>query len=94
MSLLQKTSPCKHPDPPPIVSGTNFARGGGRSEQAIDFMKERGPYDDKETRMTATLPPSVTEETLQGFTYFRVLGPLFAPLRTVCSLRFIPLAST
>jgi hypothetical protein len=46
-------------------------------------MKERGPYYDKETRMSATLPPSVTEETLQGFKYFRVLAPLFAPLRTV-----------
>ena len=32
--------------------------------------------------MAATLSPSITEETLQGFKYFRVLGPLFAHLRT------------
>ena len=32
----------------------------------------------------ATIPfPASTEEVLQGFKYFRVLGPLFAPLRTV-----------
>ncbi len=36
----------------------------------------------------ATLPsPSVTEETLQGCKYFRVLGPLFAPLRTASTER-------
>jgi hypothetical protein len=46
-------------------------------------VKERGHYYDKETRMAATLLPSVTEETLQGFKYFRVLGPLFTHLRTV-----------
>src|SRR5947209_4263811 len=33
--------------------------------------------------MAATPSPSVTEETLQGCKYFRVLKPLFAPLRTV-----------
>jgi hypothetical protein len=33
--------------------------------------------------MAATLSPSVPEETLQGFKYFRVLGPLFAHLHTV-----------
>jgi hypothetical protein len=32
----------------------------------------------------ATTPfPAITEEALQGFKYFRVLGPLFAHLRTV-----------
>ena len=36
----------------------------------------------------ATIPsPSVTEETLQGFKYFRVLGPLFAHLRTASTER-------
>ncbi len=33
--------------------------------------------------MAASPPPSITGETLQGFKYFRVLGPLFAHLRTV-----------
>ena len=32
--------------------------------------------------MAATLPPSITEETLQGFKYFRLLSPLFGHLRT------------
>jgi Transposase DDE domain len=46
-------------------------------------LQERGHYDDKEICMAATPSPSVTEETLQSFKYFRVLGPLFAHLRTV-----------
>ena len=33
--------------------------------------------------MAAALSPWVTEETLQGFKYFRVLEPLLAHLRTV-----------
>ena len=33
--------------------------------------------------MAALLPPAGTAEVLQGFQYFRVLGPLFGPLRTV-----------
>ena len=33
--------------------------------------------------MATALPLSVMEESLQGFKYVRVLGPLFAPLRTV-----------
>ena len=33
--------------------------------------------------MATALPPSVMEESLQGFKYFRVLGPLFTHLRTV-----------
>jgi Transposase DDE domain len=33
--------------------------------------------------MATTPSPSITEETLQGFKYFRVLEPLFAHLRTV-----------
>ena len=37
--------------------------------------------------MAATLSPSVPEEALQGFTYFRVLEPLFAHLRTVGTAR-------
>jgi hypothetical protein len=32
--------------------------------------------------MAATLPPPITEETLQGFKYFRLLGPLFGHLQT------------
>jgi hypothetical protein len=46
-------------------------------------VQERGHDDDKETRLAAPSAPSVTEETLQGFTYFRVLAPRFAHLRTV-----------
>jgi hypothetical protein len=37
--------------------------------------------------MATALPPSVMEESLQGFKYFRVLGPLFAHLRTVGTAR-------
>jgi hypothetical protein len=33
--------------------------------------------------MAATLPPALTAEDLQGFKYFRLLGPLFGHLRTV-----------
>jgi hypothetical protein len=33
--------------------------------------------------MVTTPFPTITEEALQGFKYFRVLGPLFAHLRTV-----------
>jgi hypothetical protein len=33
--------------------------------------------------MAATFPPALTEEALQGFKYFRLLGPLFGHLRTV-----------
>src|SRR3989442_471527 len=39
-------------------------------------------FVDKETCMAATPSPSMTEETLQGFKYFRVLEPLLAHLRT------------
>lgn len=31
--------------------------------------------------MGLCLPPSLSEETLQGFKYFRLLGPLFDHLR-------------
>ena len=37
----------------------------------------------QETGMAPVPPPSVMEEHLQGCKYFRGLGPLFAPLRTV-----------
>jgi hypothetical protein len=33
--------------------------------------------------MTTAPPPSVLEESLQGFKYFHVLGPLFTHLRAV-----------
>jgi hypothetical protein len=33
--------------------------------------------------MAPTPFPAITEEALQGFKYFRGLGPLFAHLRTV-----------
>ena len=33
--------------------------------------------------MAATPSPSMTEETLQGFKYFRVLAPLLAHLRPI-----------
>src|SRR5881296_3779260 len=33
------------------------------------------------------LPPSLSEETLQGFTYFRLLGPLFDHLHRAATER-------
>src|SRR5262245_34320901 len=37
--------------------------------------------------MGLCLPPSLSEETFQGFTYFRLLGPLFAHLHLVATER-------
>src|SRR5215510_2060874 len=37
--------------------------------------------------MGLCLPPSLSEETLQGFKYFRLLGPLFEQLRRAASER-------
>lgn len=46
-------------------------------------MEAWEPYAAKETCLAATPSPAVTEETLQGCTYFRGLGPLVAPRRLV-----------
>jgi hypothetical protein len=37
--------------------------------------------------MGLCLPPSLSEETLQGFKYFRLLGPLFDHLRLAATAR-------
>src|SRR2546430_4601067 len=37
--------------------------------------------------MGLCLPPSLSEETLQGFKYFRLLGPLFDHLRLAATER-------
>src|ERR1043166_1831047 len=37
--------------------------------------------------MGLCLPPSLSEETLQGFKYFRLLGPLFAHLHRAATER-------
>ena len=37
--------------------------------------------------MGLCLPPSLSEETLHGFTYFRLLGPLFAHLHRAATER-------
>ena len=37
--------------------------------------------------MGLCLPPSLSEETLQGFKYFRLLGPLFAHLHCAATER-------
>src|SRR5262249_58395393 len=37
--------------------------------------------------MGLCLPPSLAEETLQGFKYFRLLGPLFAHLHRAATER-------
>ena len=37
--------------------------------------------------MGLCLPPSLSEETLQGFKYFRLLGPLFDPLHRAATER-------
>jgi hypothetical protein len=37
--------------------------------------------------MGLCLPPSLSEETLQGFKYFRLLGPLFAHLHRTATER-------
>src|SRR5919197_4667815 len=50
-------------------------------------MQERTHSDDTELRMAAPPSPSMTEETLQGLKYFRVLAPLLAPLRPVGTAR-------
>ena len=47
------------------------------------LMQERTHSDDTETSHGCYPSPSMTEETLQGFKYFRVLAPLLAHLRPI-----------
>src|SRR6186997_804137 len=76
----------------PIVSGTILAEGasGDRDIRETLTRLAQAPTplsSKKDIAMGLYLPPSLSEETLQGFKYFRLLGPLFDHLHRAATER-------
>jgi len=74
--------PSPRGDQAAIVSGHNSCqreRPGARDIDRLlrDTHRRLPLLQEKDIDMGLCLPPSLSEETLQGFKYFRLLGPLF-----------------